>query len=627
MKSIHFVSLSLLFALGCSRVSPESSHTKEQIDSANNLITQYGLSEMPNYDELLKFPVVETKDAAGNSKLPWTDTYWATVNKNLAARWGFINSADEANLDAYADFKIGAFFKTQIDAVKAEGTDLPVNLSPAEKFDIAYRHIKKMPLKADDSHLAELIALDPRHDAFLAADITQESRLTSKRSLAADYLKVIDASSNAEQGIAAISPLVSEGYSNWINNSLNEGNVFPGEEAGEAMDWSWEGICHGWAPAAVMSDEPKHAVQVIVKDAESDKTKNLMFTEGDIRALLDKSWADARNAEQFFIGRRCEQNLSDPSKGVPSNAQGRGVTGTMNYTDSTGKATSGNFTIVQDYPRKSGNKALYRVILENEWTEKTARYAYLIETNFGRAKTYKLSYSEADAFKEIETSGMNRSSNLHSVTGVQYYGCWDTNPASFHALLVENIGKKNLGIVMDRTQSAQVWNQPVGKAEFTIGELKAVADLKDKDIAHDYRAPGTAFVAEVTTTVHWAAEPAQPRFAYTQDGQDFDAEQITKTTYHYTLEFDANKKLIGGEWGTLSSFKTHENPDFLFGYSSKVEPNLDRASSYLKDGYSAIIKKIHDCSLSDKTDGEIKADLNLNGQILTQTIAFSKCEI
>lgn len=627
MKSLHFVSLSLLFSLGCSRLSPESSHTKEQIDSANNLITQYGLSEMPNYDELLKFPVVETKDAAGNSKLPWTDTYWATVNKNLAARWGFINSADEANLDAYADFKVGAFFKTQIDAVQAEAADLPVNLSPAEKFDIAYRHIKKIPLKADDAHLAQLIALDPRHDNFLTADITQESRLVSKRTLAAEYLGVINDSFNADTGFAAFSPLATEGYYNWINNSLNEGNIFPGEDAGEAMDWSWEGICHGWAPAAVMSDEPKHAVQVVVKDAESDKTKNLLFTEGDIRALLDKSWADARNDEQFFIGRRCEQNLSDPSKGVPSNPQGRGVTGTMSYTDAAGKFTTGAFTIVQEYPRKSGSKSLYRVILENEWTEKTARYAYLIESNTGRAKSYKLSYDEAAAFKDIETSGNSRASALHAVSGVQYYGCWDVNPASFHAVLVENIGKKNLGLVMDRTQTAQVWNQPIGKAEFKIGELKAVADLKDLDIAHSYRAPGTAFVAEVTTTVYWAAEPAQPRFSYTQDGQDFDAEQIADTTYHYTLEFDANKKLIGGEWGTLSSFKTHENPDFLFGYSSKVEPNLDNASPFLKDGYSAIIKKIHDCSLSDKTDGEIKADISINGQPLTQTLLYSKCEI
>ncbi|MBC7531002.1 MAG: hypothetical protein H7318_05440 [Oligoflexus sp.] len=623
MKSLSLISLSLLTTIACSRVAHENSHNKEQIDAANNLITQYGLSEMPTYDELVKYPVVETKDAAGQPKLPWTDTYWATSNKNLAARWGFINNADEANQDRYSDFKIGAFFQTQVDAIAAN-SDLPLNFSPAEKFDIAYRSLNNLVLKKDNASLTKLIALDPRHEEFGKENVTQEGRLVSKRKLAQEYLFEMSSKSQKETSISLLSPLAAEGYTNWINSSLRESNLFPGE-SGEGMDWSWEGICHGWAPAAVMSLEPKHAVQVSLPDPETKAIKNLIFSEGDIRALLDKSWAQARNPEQFFIGRRCEKNLAKPSLGVPSNAEGRGVTGTMTYIDDKGATIEGQFTVVQDYPRKGGNQGLYRVILENEWKGGLPRYAYLLETSGRTSKTYKLTYNEADAFKQLERASNNNTKSFTVANSVEFLGCWDVNPASFHSVLVENIGKKNIGFVMDRTQSAQVWNQPIGKAEFTIGELKAVKDLGDTDKARFYRAPGTAFVAEVVAVVTWAAEPGSPRFSYTRDGQDFDAEQQASSTYDYTLEFDAKKKLIGGEWGSLGTFKTTENPDFLFGYSKIVEPNLDNAAPFLKSGYKSIIKKIHDCSLSDKTDGEVATAQMVDGKALT--LPYSKCAL
>jgi len=617
----------IVLTSACSPVAQHHSVTKEQIDSANDLISIYGLSRMPTYEELLEFPSVQTKDDLGNPKLPWTDTYWPTIHKNLAARWGFINSRDEANQNPYSDFKLGAYFQSQLDALAASDKELPINLSPGEKFDIAFRSLNKLVLNNKNPSFQKLTVLDGRHDEFSASSVRQANHLKAKRALVGEYLGALNSASSREESLNYLSPLATEGYTAWLFSSQQNQNKFPGE-GDQGMDWSWEGICHGWAPAAVMAAEPKHSVQVVVQDPESKIEKNLLFTEGDIRALLDKSWADAKNQEQFFIGRRCEKNLNDPSLGVPNNAEGRGVTGSMYYKTSAGNYLNGAFTIVQDYPRRDGSTALYRVILEDEWNTSNPRYAFLLELNESGNLRYQLTYDQKAAFAEFEGTlqTVEGSLTIQDASNVEIHGCWDVNPASFHTVLVENIGKKNLGFVMDRTQSAQVWNQPIGKADFTIGELKAVGDLS-QDIARYYRAPGTAYVAEVTAIVYWAAEPSSPRFSYAQDGEDFDQTQFVQSTYHYTLEFDANKKLVGGEWGTFQSFRGSENPDFLFGFSSQVEPNLDSAAPYMKEGYPSIIKKIHECSLSDRIDGEITVNLTNGSVPLTQTLSYSTCSL
>lgn len=625
VKSCLLVSLFLSLSASCSPHKPEASVsvTKAEIDAANNLITRYGLSEMPAYDELMNYVVVETKNAKGESKLPWTDTYWATTQKNLAARWGYIVDEHEANRDPFADFAIGAYFADQIEATNTSDKEISLYLSPAEKFDITHRSLRKLSLASDNQDLAEFIALDQKHEEFLS-DAAQET-LSKKKELAMSYL------SHMRRGtsLAELSPLALEGYFNWLENSVREGNLFPGEVMPDAMDWSWEGICHGWAQAAVASDEPKHAVKVQIENQDgASEAKDLVFTEGDIRALLSKAWAEARNDEQFFIGRRCEANVNDPSLGVPSNEMGRGVTGTMNYTNEAGQAASGHFTLVQTYPQTSGQISLSRIILENEWKERdkgtAPKFAYLLENQSGRGIQSTLLYDEKAAFSAIETQTFPA---VQTITSIQFFGCWDVNPASFHSVLVENIGKKNLGFVMDRTQSGQVWNQPVYKAEFKIGELKDVSTL-ESDLAKAYRAPGTAFIAEVTADVFWSAEPSVPEFTYTtKSGEDFDASMIQKSTYEYTLEFDANRKLIGGEWGTLTTFKTHENPDFLYGFTSKAEPNLNFASDALKRGYDDIIKKIHACSLQEKADGVMDVPSRVSGETEALRLPFVNCKL
>lgn len=619
MMKISSVSLclSLLFLISCN-AKETSSYTKEQIDSANNLVTRYGLAEMPTYDELMKYPSVMTKNADGSQRFPWIDTYWPTQEKNLARRWSFLIKDDEINQDNRTEFFLATYFQTELEALKA--IDLSIYLAPSEKFDILYRSMKGLKLDEQNIHLQELKAIEAKHDTAVTPDGLP---LDTARDLARNYAESFRWPSEEarKNSLMTLSPLTTEGMLNWLDNSSDSRNEFPGIDSENSTDWSWEGICHGWAPAAVYSEEPKFAVKVEVKAPESEAQKSLIFTEGDIRGLLSKTWADANNSEQFFIGRRCEKDLADSKSRGPVNQFGRGVSGKLEYfVEKQWKETQ--FTIVQTYPRAEGNANLMRVILESEWTNGAPRYAYMLERSTHHGTFYKLIFDEAQAFAEVEKN--ENASNSAEARGIEMFGCWDVNPASFHSVLVENIGKKNLGFVMDRTQSAQVWNQPIGAANFEIGELKEIASLGEGDAARYYRAPGTAFIAEVTATVFWGSEPATPAFLYSVD-RDEDQNYLRSSVYHYTLEFDANKRLIGGEWGKLGSLSAEEqNPDFLFGFSEKVEPNLDN-KPFMHDGYYGFIKAIHACSLKDAADGETEVE-SVNGG-LKDKIKFVNCKI
>ena len=63
---------------------------------------------------------------------------------------------------------------------------------------------------------------------------------------------------------------------------------------------AWEGICHGWAPAALMYQEPK-AVEVVSKDGIL-----LPFGSADVKALLSLYQGNyAKGGRVQYLGKRC----------------------------------------------------------------------------------------------------------------------------------------------------------------------------------------------------------------------------------------------------------------------------------------------------------------------------------
>lgn len=68
----------------------------------------------------------------------------------------------------------------------------------------------------------------------------------------------------------------------------------------------WAGLCHGWAPAAIMSKNPMRSVTV-----RSETGRDITFYPSDIKALASLAWGEAPGKFNF-VGERCKVN--DPKE-------------------------------------------------------------------------------------------------------------------------------------------------------------------------------------------------------------------------------------------------------------------------------------------------------------------------
>lgn len=144
--------------------------------------------------------------------------------------------------------------------------------------------------------------------------------------------------------------------------------------------------------------------------------------------------------------------------------------------------------------------------------------------------------------------------------------CFDTNPATWHMAVVNQIAVANRSFIMDVAAGREVWNHPVSGYHYsyrnplthevaaTLRKAKvAIADYGDDKYA-DRRDPATAYIVKVEMLVEYGVETA-PSTAGSESAAD-DAQ--TTAVFEYDLELDRNDKILGGEW--QSDF----HPDFLW---------------------------------------------------------------
>lgn len=144
--------------------------------------------------------------------------------------------------------------------------------------------------------------------------------------------------------------------------------------------------------------------------------------------------------------------------------------------------------------------------------------------------------------------------------------CRDTNPATWHLSVVNQIGVSKRSFVMDATANYEVWNQPINgyryvygnpitkKVSYRLQEAKVkLADYKE-DPYRAKRAAGTVYVVNVSMNLDYIEE-TQPSLL-DRDSSAEDAHH--RSTYSYDLELDEKDQIIGGEW------HSQEHPDFLW---------------------------------------------------------------
>ena len=222
----------------------------------------------------------------------------------------------------------------------------------------------------------------------------------------------------------------------------------------------WEGICHGWAPAAYMYNRPIRSVKV-----SNPEGKQITFYPTDIKALSSLLWANL-NYPSKFIGGRC--NEKNPQR------------------DANGRILS------QD--------------------------------------------------------------------------CFDSNPASFHLALINQIGINKRSFVFDATYDFQVWNQPLlSYSYYYFNPQTAQSSYKSSDVMinkanytrdkfKSYRSNNATYIVGVKTKVEYISETYPD--ASSKDSPNRDS--IVAVEYIYDLEVDSNGKIIGGEWYQTA------HPDFMW---------------------------------------------------------------
>ncbi len=571
----HFVKGAALglavLGAGCHPAASEPQSGLQEAPDSKNGIAHFDLNAMPTYDEIAATPQVFT------THLPWSDTYWPYTSQAFARRWGAVGSNSSS-----AGFS--AFLQGAIDESASDEPN--VNLSPAEKYDTVYRlrWNKAVDMQAAKNELKALSSKEKELDHASSVD--------DKRKVMASLYTMFAADKN----LRGLDPLAADGWSLWLSYNKNPNYKYR-DVVDSGEDWSWMGYCHGWSPAALMHEAPKHSVLAKIGD------KKVFFGEGDIRGLLTHSWGNhSPGANEYFLGRRCNENTEDPSGEIPHTADGRGASGT--FVNAAGETET--FTQMDEYlpGAAAAGRRIYEITIDPDPAQ-----VFLVENTVNGAVSYYLSTDASQMKQYVETGDV---SALLPVKNVKFYGCWDVNPASFHTVLTEYLGKRNLGFVMDRTRTGQVWNQPVYGARFTVGALQDAATVDDP--LFRYRAAGTTYLAVVTTEVLWSSEPSKPSLDY---DDNFDKNHISSSKYTYTLEFDADKRLIGGEWGDLKPVSTKlVEPDFLFAFKAGSLPVDDVKNNF---DFSGVIKPIYDCSQA--TDG-LKT-MTVNGQSLT----YTECDI
>jgi hypothetical protein len=582
----------------------------------------------------------EIKDSVKASiPTPWSDSYWPFFNKGMANRW-LARTTQSTTVEAEPETLWDQLSNLETTLNSKDPAKIAL-LSPAEKYDLLLNNatLPSAALKLEIKKISDAYKADKNLQAHIARRkaAAAQMNLIEKRRVAVStegenlYKKYtglmanndqtknteisaletqmqsieteletlgmqaqeaqsrvldleletqkiaryyIEQTSKLLQDLSQTWPMLADGWSLWSKHA----GIFKGE-------WTWMGHCHGWAPAAYMEKTPKHAVIAKIGNRE------ILFTEGDIRGLLSKIWAD-NNPTALFASKRCNSEKYDTDR------RGRIVDGKICYSakDNTCQGNPDGKIIFM----RNERRGMY------EFTEsisaKTSKIAIVSEQlpqDHARVAVYENIADASAGNKNFKPAVMHIST-----------GCRDTNPATFHAAITKLIAEKKTGFIIDMSRASQVWNQPayayesqyipIRKKDNSIStgsELVSVNDVNDPFLS--YRAPGTAFLVQVKTVLKYAAENG-PLLNYGE------SENLsTEAAYVYTLEFDKDEKLIGGEWGLLPiagaqnatvrkfrEFIGGDAPDFLWRYPDNAIPTQ---GIFRYD----IIKKIHTCSLAE----------------------------
>lgn len=329
----------------------------------------------------------------------------------------------------------------------------------------------------------------------------------------------------------------------------------------------WTGMCHGWSPASIAVPRPENAIQVkstLYHIDGKDYQYDITFYPDEIKELATVLWANTsgwdsqstwemndidqasgkRGIDKWgekgvipMLGRRC--NKSHPKRDKVGHVIGVQF---FNPSDRLPLATEAEATATSCDPNSEG---CYKNVIKRPTEEQKMKY---------------LADNECD----------------------------DLDPALFHLITVNHVGRKHHSMVLDVDYNAPVNNHPLSNYSYTYFDPKTgetgtyensvrnVEDFND-DVLARYRTHGVSQIVGVKMSVNvtnWRP--------LTQNDTDSELnDKLLKKVFIYDLELDSSGNVIGGEWrGDMKNRVTPffgirgktNHPDFIWWPSDQVQP-------------------------------------------------------
>lgn len=479
---------------------------------------------------------------------PWTDSYWPLFQMGLGHRW--------INMDQIEDPEFGANPMLNNAALYAED---------------AIKDLQTIMSEWSSDLQPELPTLTPYLSPAEKYDLAFRSGLNPKL------------------------------YVNELINFARNRRVFESK----LIPWSWMGHCHGWAPASIMIETPRSAV--LMKNEEG---REVLFTEGDIRALITKTAADnSFSSPAKFVGTRCEVSDSD----LIRDSLGRIVDGALGVWDQAANkfSVSVNTDIITNnwlgYQEMPDHKGIDLIMTLHHSQQKEQYWLQGVKYQEGSEREGMLQvrvYSTrqlADgqvvkdqllndenpeivgclinedhsckalpnpdeveraklAWEKIWSvpSPFTKATDIPTSSSLMSFrfskGCRDLNAGTFHTLLARSLSdgatmqenRAAESFVLEISQGSEVWNHPLYSYNSRVGQKTPLAITEGDVQVED---PFRRYRAPGTTHI---VEVHSLVLYGVENGPKvaymYEDETLYGEIYRYTLELNGQDQVIGGEW-------------------------------------------------------------------------------
>ncbi len=370
---------------------------------------------------------------------------------------------------------------------------------------------------------------------------------------------------------------------------------------------TWFGICHAWAPAAILLPEPKHAVTY----------NNVDFKVQDVKALLTLVHD---RTETKFVSLRCDS--VDSANEITFDKYGR-PTGASSSCKDTNPGTF--HVLMTNYLGKQRESFVYDRTWGGEvWNQPLRGYRITTSTEVSALEANKLVGVVAEGGTTTEKTGSAAGGSWSQV------GTFPVTAGSNLTIVMSGTGDPDMFVKFGAVPTESAYDcrpYETGPAE-TCTMIVPAGATQAFVAVNAYGTAAATFTVKVTSggtiPTTYVFNANAKKLLKTHMDVDFISESAAGTdgnlaasintythqdNYDYILELDGNGKIIGGEWIGASK---RQHPDFVWlPIRSTVTTVAGGKISY------ANVKAIYDMSMADQgggTTGTVKT-VNDSGAI------------